>query len=67
MIIAEETAPTVVVEPTVVAPPSAKVPKPIKATEIKAYLHSWCTQQGVKPTYTYQSEGKPPKVGNYMI
>jgi len=39
-----------------------KAQKPIRATEIKAYLHAWCTKQGIKPEYTYESEGKPPKV-----
>ena len=34
----------------------------IKATEIKSYLHAWCTKRGEKPEYTYISNGKPPKV-----
>jgi len=43
-------------------PPSQKPNKPIKATEIKAYLHAWCTKQGIKPEYVYESDGKPPRV-----
>lgn len=39
-----------------------KVDKPIKATEIKSYLHAWCTKRGEKPEYTYTANGKPPKV-----
>jgi len=39
-----------------------KIDKPIKATEIKSYLHAWCTKRGEKPEYTYEANGKPPKV-----
>lgn len=39
-----------------------KMDKPIKATEIKSYLHAWCTKRGEKPEYSYTSTGKPPKV-----
>jgi len=40
----------------------SKAQKPIRATEIKAYLHAWCTKQAIRPEYTYDSDGKPPKV-----
>ena len=40
-----------------------KVQKPIKATELKAYLHAWCNKQAVRPNYDYHANGKPPKVG----
>ena len=48
-------------------PPSQKPNKPIKATEIKAYLHAWCTKQGIKPEYVYESDGKPPRVKNSSV
>ena len=35
-----------------------------KATEIKSYLHAWCTKRGEKPEYTYAANGKPPRVVN---
>ena len=37
-------------------------PKPIKATEIKSYLYAWCTQKKLKPEYTYEPQGRSPKV-----
>lgn len=37
-------------------------PRLIKATEIKAWLFEWCTQKKLKPTYSYESKGKYPKV-----
>ncbi|CAK8686448.1 unnamed protein product [Clavelina lepadiformis] len=36
-------------------------PKPIKATEIKAYLYAWCGQRKLKPQYEVTTEGQPPK------
>ena len=43
----------------------AQLEKPCqKATEIKSYLHAWCTKRGEKPEYTYEANGKPPKVVN---
>ena len=38
-----------------------------KATEIKSYLHAWCTKRGEKPEYTYEANGKPPKVVNHQL
>ena len=40
----------------------SKGPKPIKATEIKSYLYAWCTQKKLKPEYTYEPQGRSPKV-----
>lgn len=37
-------------------------PKPIKATEIKAYIYAWCNQFKKKPEYTYETMGAFPKV-----
>lgn len=37
-------------------------PKPIKATEIKAYIYAWCNQFKKKPEYTYETMGSFPKV-----
>jgi len=37
-------------------------PRLIKATEIKAWLFEWCTQKKMKPTYSFESKGKYPKV-----
>ena len=36
-------------------------PKPIKATEIKAYIYAWCNQFKKKPEYTYETMGSFPK------
>lgn len=37
-------------------------PRPIKATEIKAWLFEWCTQKKMKPEYSFTAKGKYPKV-----
>lgn len=37
-------------------------PKPIKATEIKAYIYAWCNQFKKKPEYSYETIGSFPKV-----
>ena len=37
-------------------------PKPIKATEIKAYIYAWCNQFKKKPEYEYETVGTLPKV-----
>ena len=36
-------------------------PKPIKATEIKAYIYAWCNQFKKKPEYSYETIGSFPK------
>ena len=37
-------------------------PKPIKASEIKAYLYAWCGQRKLKPEYEVSPTGAKPKV-----
>ncbi|CAG5084660.1 Oidioi.mRNA.OKI2018_I69.PAR.g10704.t1.cds [Oikopleura dioica] len=44
------------------AKPKQPGPRPIKATEIKAWLFEWCTQKKLKPEYNFTAKGKYPKV-----
>ncbi|XP_039252997.2 uncharacterized protein LOC120330203 [Styela clava] len=37
-------------------------PKIIKATEVKAYLYAWCGQRRLKPEYTIEPCGMPPRM-----
>lgn len=37
-------------------------PKPIKASEVKAYLYAWCGQRKLKPEYEVTPKGTQPKV-----
>lgn len=42
--------------------PVSTGPKPIKASEVKAYLYAWCGQRKLKPEYEVAPKGSQPKV-----